>query len=139
MNERDIIRAQLGREAAHVSEVLRMLTRRADRGPAPGPELLEACAAYLQFALARLDPQAGAEAQQKLQAARAGSACDAAMLWQEFVKFFELEWSKRQLKIEALTKLDGSIAAWRAAAPIDADSILQERDSYARIAALRRG
>lgn len=136
MNELDIIRAQLAREAVHVGETLRILARRADQGTSSRPELLEACATYLQFALTRLDAGVCAEAQQQLLAARAGSGSDAARLWRRFAEFFELEWSKRQVRIEAATNLDGSIAAWRAAAPIDADSILQERERYARITAL---
>jgi len=137
VNELEVIRAQLGREAAHVSEVCRIMVHQADQGVAAGDELLEACAAYLEFALHRLDPTPCAAGLQKLAAARAGSGSEAAQLWRGFLQCFESEWRQRQARIETATKLDGSIAAWRAAAPIDADSILQERDRYARVAALR--
>ena len=55
--------------------------------------------------------------------------------WQEFARFFESAWAPRRAALEAALAEYLSVADWRAVCAIDADSILDERNGYARVMA----
>ncbi len=75
-------------------------------------------------ALSRLEAALGAG---ESPAVRAG--------WQEFARFFNSAWAPRRTALEgALTEHLG-VADWRAVCAIDADSILDERNRFGRVAA----
>jgi hypothetical protein len=91
----------------------------------------------LEEALAR--PGRSREALGKLEAACAatntGASRGAQQSWQEFAQYFNRTWSVRREAIDALLGSLARAADWRAIAGIDADSILEERRRYARVAA----
>lgn len=79
-------------------------------------------------------PGTSREALSKLETALHASPETARAAWQAFAHFFESVWSERRAAIERqLTQLPG-VASWRAVCAIDADSILEERNRYARVA-----
>ena len=79
-------------------------------------------------------PGTSREALLKLQSALEASPATARIAWQAFAHFFESAWSERRAAIEQqLTELPG-VANWRAVCAVDADSILEERNRYARVA-----
>lgn len=75
------------------------------------------------------------EALTKLEAALGASSPPAARIaWQAFTHFFESAWSERRIALERhLSELPGP-PHWRAVCAVDADSILEERTRYARVA-----
>lgn len=75
------------------------------------------------------------EALTKLEAALGAASPPAARIaWQAFTHFFESAWNERRIAIERhLSQLPG-IPHWRAVCAVDADSILEERTHYARVA-----
>ncbi|HEY0768407.1 MAG TPA: hypothetical protein VGD47_10655 [Steroidobacteraceae bacterium] len=80
------------------------------------------------------------EALEKLEAAFActsapSSGDRAHQSWQEFAQFFNSAWSARRDAIEALLALSLRTSDWRLLGGIDADSILEERNRYARVRA----
>jgi hypothetical protein len=75
-------------------------------------------------ALSRLEAALGAG---ESEAARAG--------WQEFARFFSSAWAPRRAALERALAEHLSVVDWRAVCAIDADSILDERNRYARVAA----
>jgi hypothetical protein len=79
------------------------------------------------------------EALEKLEAALAATASASAprtapKSWQDFAKFFDSVWSARRDAIDELLARAASTADWRLVGGIDADSILEERRRYARVA-----
>jgi hypothetical protein len=55
--------------------------------------------------------------------------------WREFAQFFHSVWSARRDAIDALLAPNPRTTDWRVIAGIDADSILEERNRYARVRA----
>ena len=53
--------------------------------------------------------------------------------WREFAQFFNSVWSARRDAIDALLAATTATTDWRVIAGIDADSILEERNRYARV------
>ncbi len=92
----------------------------------------------LEEVLAR--PGRSREALGKLEAAFAGASAQVAARaspasWQEFAEYFNGRWSVRRDALDGLLAPSARAADWRAVAGIDADSILQERERYARVCA----
>jgi hypothetical protein len=81
-------------------------------------------------------PGTSRDALTKLEAALGAGSPDAARsAWEAFAHFFESAWSERRIAIEQhLSRLPGTLH-WRAVCAVDADSILEERTRYARLAA----
>ncbi len=76
------------------------------------------------------------EALSRLEAALAAGESEAASArWQEFARFFNCAWVPRRAALERALAEHLTVADWRAVCAIDADSILEERNRYARIAA----
>ncbi len=97
----------------------------------------EPAARQLEEALARTGTSrdALAKLESALGAASAGSAEDADRRWTELAQFFEGPWRTRRTALEALLEQNTRIEDWREASFVDADSILDERARYARVAA----
>ena len=55
--------------------------------------------------------------------------------WHEFSEYFNGAWSTRREALETLLAANNRAADWRVLAGIDADSILEERQRYAEVAA----
>lgn len=53
--------------------------------------------------------------------------------WSDFAHYFNDVWSTRRDAVDALLAPNGRVGDWRAVAGIDADSILLERQLYARV------
>lgn len=92
----------------------------------------------LEAALAR--PGRSREALEMLEAACAGTAgagstAAARQSWPQFAEYFNSVWSARRDALEALLAANPRVADWRAAGGIDADSIMEERQRYARVCA----
>jgi hypothetical protein len=92
----------------------------------------------LEEVLAR--PGRSRDALEKLEAAFAGAGAGTApraapALWQEFAEYFNSTWSVRRDAVDGLLAPSLRAADWRAVAGIDADSILEERQRYARVCA----
>lgn len=81
------------------------------------------------------------EALARLEAALAAGESEAARTgWQEFARFFNSTWAARRAALEEALAEHLAVADWRAVCAIDADSILDERRRFQRIAAqLPRG
>jgi hypothetical protein len=93
----------------------------------------------LEEVLAR--PGRSREALEKLEAAcAAGSAsgCDSTLKgrWQDFARYFGNVWGTRRDGLDALFAVNTRVRDWRSVGGIDADSILEERQRYARVCAL---
>ncbi|MHB1539983.1 MAG: hypothetical protein ACYCUE_08330 [Steroidobacteraceae bacterium] len=71
----------------------------------------------------------------RLEAALAAAAPTVGAAWQAFAQFFNTAWCPRREAIESQFAKLPRIAGWRAVCAIDADSILEERARYARVAA----
>ncbi len=54
--------------------------------------------------------------------------------WQEFARFFNSAWSPRRAALERALAEHLGVAQWRSVCAIDADSMLEERNRYARVA-----
>lgn len=163
MNEIEILRSQLTREHTHASEVAKACAEAfgAVDGPRePGEAMAafrEACVSYLVWALARfeerdqtlsellaerrLDALAGPrgvtrEVLARLEAALAAPDPESARgRWLEFDRVFSSAWAPRRAALEAALTEHASVAQWRAVCAIDADSMLEERNRYARVGA----
>jgi hypothetical protein len=88
--------------------------------------------------LARLTSRSGTsrEALSRLESAlAAGESAAARAGWQEFARFFNSAWAPRRAALEAALAEQLSVADWRGICAIDADSMLEERNRYARVAA----
>jgi hypothetical protein len=162
-SEVQLISGQLELEHRHCAAVARACAGvpgapAADFGEAPAP-LRQACMDYLVLELtafeerdqrladhARAAPGRGGERSALAQAlGRRGSSREALTLleaavagrsggWREFADFCGASWSTRREAIAG--SLGGlSTAEWRALSGIDADSIVQERQAFARVAA----
>jgi hypothetical protein len=77
-------------------------------------------------------PGRSREALERLAAAVAGTPRHG---WLEFAQYFNGVWSARRDAVEGLLAASQRVADWRAIAGIDADSILEERQRYARVRA----
>ncbi|HEX8756070.1 MAG TPA: hypothetical protein VF745_07010 [Steroidobacteraceae bacterium] len=76
------------------------------------------------------------EALSRLEAALAAGESDSARAaWQEFARIFNSAWAPRRAALERALAEHLSVADWRTISAIDADSILEERTRYARVAA----
>lgn len=76
------------------------------------------------------------EALARLEAALAAGESDRAHAgWQEFAHFFNSAWTARRVALEGALAQHFDVADWRAVCAIDADSILDERNRYARVLA----
>jgi hypothetical protein len=76
------------------------------------------------------------EALCRLEVALAAGESEAARAgWQEFARFFNSAWAPRRATLERAIAEHLRIAELRAVSAIDADSILDERNRYARVAA----
>jgi hypothetical protein len=83
-------------------------------------------------------PGTSREALSRLETAVAnGNSEGARAHWQEFARFFEVAWAPRRAALEGALAEHLSVANWRAVCAIDADSILDERNGYARVMAQR--
>lgn len=81
-------------------------------------------------------PGRSREALSRLEAAlAAGESPAAGALWQEFAGFFNSAWAARRAALEGALVEHLSVADWRTVSAIDADSILDERNRYARVVA----
>ncbi len=83
-------------------------------------------------------PGRSREALEKLEAALACTSApvpgsSAQESWREFAQFFNSVWSARRDAIDALLAANTPTTDWRVIAGIDADSILEERNRYARV------
>jgi hypothetical protein len=81
------------------------------------------------------------EALEKLEAACApASGADrdgaAQKRWQDFAQYFNRVWGARRAGLDALLASNPRVTDWRCVGGIDADSILEERQRYARVCAL---
>ena len=54
--------------------------------------------------------------------------------WGEFARYFSEAWSRRREGVDALLAPNLRVSDWRAVGGVDADSILEERRLYARVA-----
>ncbi len=157
-NEIQLITGQLELERRHSGAVARACAGAGVAGGPPAP-LREACVDYLVLELmafeereqrladyARAAPAGGGQRPALMQAlGRRGSSREARTLleaalagrsagWRDFADFFGGYWCTRREALEG--SLGGlSTAEWRALARIDAESILRERQAFARVAA----
>jgi hypothetical protein len=81
------------------------------------------------------------EALERLEAAcAAGSASGRSSTlrerWLDFARYFGSVWGKRRDGLDALLASSTRVSDWRTVGGIDADSILEERQRYARVCAL---
>ena len=77
------------------------------------------------------------EALAKLETAlsSAGASDSTATGWTGFLRFFSGAWSARRDEIDRLFERQAKITDWRTVSDIDADSIVDERNRYARVKA----
>jgi hypothetical protein len=77
------------------------------------------------------------EALAKLETALSSTAAadSTATRWTEFLRFFGGPWSARRDEIDRLFERQAKLADWRTVSDIDADSIVDERNRYARVKA----
>lgn len=84
-------------------------------------------------------PGRSREALDRLEAALAArpaaAAAGARPAVEEFARFFRAAWRTRRAALDALLDTGARTADWRAIAGLDADSIMDERTRYARVAA----
>lgn len=155
MNELEIIRSQLAVQQTHAAEVANACA--ATLGDAAAP-FREACVSYLVWVLAQFEerdqtlselrvshhlaaltsrPGTSREALSRLEAAlAAGESAAARASWQEFARFFNSAWVPRRGALDAALAEHLGMADLRAVCAIDADSILDERNRFGRLAAL---
>jgi hypothetical protein len=87
--------------------------------------------------LASLIARSGAsrEALSRLEAALAAAESPTSQAgWREFIRFFEAAWAPRRAALDGALAEHLGVADLRAVYAIDADSILDERKRYARVA-----
>jgi hypothetical protein len=81
-------------------------------------------------------PGTSREALAKLETALgATGGTETATRWTEFLRFFSSAWSARRDEIDRLFERQAKITDWRTVSDIDADSIVDERNRYARVKA----
>lgn len=82
-------------------------------------------------------PGSSRETLAKLQAVLhpAAPAAQSGSGWAEFLLFFDGVWSKRRDALDKLFAEQATVTDWRAVSSIDADSIFDERNRYARVRA----
>jgi hypothetical protein len=81
-------------------------------------------------------PGTSREALSRLEAAlAAGESAAASAGWQEFARFFNSAWAPRRVALEGALAQHLGMADLRAVCAIDADSILDERNRFARVVA----
>lgn len=90
-------------------------------------------AAQLGALVAR--PGRSREALSRLESSLTAEPQAARERWQEFARFFDSAWTPRRAALEAALAEQADVADWRAVCAIDADSILDERQRYARVLA----
>ena len=160
MNEVQLIRAQLGLERQHATEVVRLLSDGSKRLAAEAFQ--QAAVDYLAWILSRFEerdqvfhdllrkrfatedpnrravesalalPGSSRETLTKLETAL-GGANDSA--WTDFLRFFSSAWSDRREEIDRLFVRQAKVTDWRTVSGIDADSIVDERARYTRVQA----
>jgi hypothetical protein len=156
MNEVQLIRAQLSLERQHAAEVVRALAEQA-----AVESFRQSAVEYLAWVLSRFEerdqvfhdllrkhlPVEDAN-RRAVESALAlpGSSRDAlAKLeitlrnggWEDFVHFFGGAWGTRRDEIDRLFERQAKVTDWRIVSAIDADSIVDERNRYARVQATR--
>lgn len=165
MNEIEIIRSQLAAEQSHAAQVADACAaafgggRARPSSDAPMAQFREACTGYLVWVLARFEerdqtlselppgrqlgailarPGTSREALSHLEAALAAgeSSPGTRAAWQAFADFFNTAWLPRRMALERALAAHAVVADWRSVCAIDADSILDERNRFARIRAL---
>ena len=81
-------------------------------------------------------PGTSREALAKLETALGAiGGTETATRWTEFLRFFCSAWSARRDEIDRLFERQAKITDWRTVSDIDADSIVDERNRYARVKA----
>lgn len=163
MNEIEIIRSQLALEHSHATEVANACAAAFGDPNAPSRSgeaiagFREFCVSYLVWVLARFEErdqtlsellaarglgtlagQSGTsrEVLARLETALAATDAEAARTgWREFARYFSSAWTPRRAALEAALAEHATVAQWRAVCAIDADSMLEERNRYARVAA----
>jgi hypothetical protein len=81
-------------------------------------------------------PGTSREALSRLETAlAAGESPGARAAWQEFARFFNSAWAPRRAALEGALAQHLGVADWRTVCAIDADSIFDERNRYARVVA----
>ena len=81
-------------------------------------------------------PGTSREALSRLEAALAAGDTPAARAgWREFAGFFDAAWVPRRAALERALAEHLAVADWRTVCAIDADSILEERNRFARVTA----
>jgi hypothetical protein len=81
----------------------------------------------------------GRETLEKLEAACAAESVSRGALqasWQDFANYLAAVWGTRRDELDALLAANSRVTDWRSVAGVDADSILEERQRYARVCAL---
>ncbi len=102
--------------------------------PSPSASGAVANAQHLSSLIAR--PGTSREALSRLEAAlAAGDSQMAQPRWQEFACFFNSAWAPRRAALEGAVSEHLGVVDLRAVCAIDADSILDERNRYARVVA----
>jgi hypothetical protein len=66
---------------------------------------------------------------------RAGAVSGTDPRWDDFLRFFSGAWSVRRDQLDILFERQAKVADWRVVSGIDADSIFEERNRYARVRA----
>lgn len=162
MNEIEIIRSQLAVEQSHAAEVANACaTALGSRVAAASAEaralFREASVSYLVWVLARFEerdqalsellaarplasllsrPGTSRAALARLESALAADESDGASAsWQEFGRFFNSAWAPRRTALAGALAAQLRVEDLRAVCAIDADSVLDERKRYARVAA----
>ena len=130
MNELEIIQQQLDTERSHFVAVASACAQAVREAGERHGEFKRACADYFAFAVTRLE--CDADVLQQLQKARSSGGVAPAE-WLHFTNSFEAQVRARVTTLEALKGRNRPITEWRAAAGIDADSIMAERALYRRI------
>lgn len=165
MNETQLIRAQLGTEREHVIEAATACANgprgRAGGAPASDPGLLRvACREYLgcvlgwyelrdqrlsrlAVTLGEADPRSRTvaellalpgDAREALDRLATAASHGTSQGWDELARFIRGPWNARRDALER--SLDPRASDWRLISGIDADSILEERARFARLATL---
>jgi hypothetical protein len=82
-------------------------------------------------------PGSSREALTKLETAlrSADTPCEPINAWTDFLRFFTDAWISRRDEIDRLFERQAKVTDWRTVSDIDADSIVAERDRYARVKA----
>jgi hypothetical protein len=142
VNEIQIIQQQLATEQQHFADVANAVAASIDtfpigaEAPDEGPfaALFNALSDYFAFADKRWRTGLGTGTQ-TVSTPPAQDSNGTKLPWLDFRKIYQGELQKRKLALAALSARNPPIAQWRAIAKIDADSIVTERELYARVKA----